>query len=89
MIIFGWGKQKMKFHGYANKRLCSHCHNEAVWVFHEISTWFSLFFIPVFPYKTEYRLICPVCQYGYNIKPHELNKMKAQWASNSVPSPVP
>lgn len=27
----------------------------------KITTWFTLFFIPVIPYKTEYISVCPIC----------------------------
>lgn len=63
-ILFGWGKRTFDHLGSAGTHLCPNCSNLAQWSFVRIRTWFALFFIPVFPYKTLYMNMCPVCKHG-------------------------
>ena len=72
-FIFGWGRQLKKKFGPVFKKMCSHCHNEDYWIFLRISTWFTLFFIPVIPYSWKYFLACPICEYGVYLKPAQFN----------------
>lgn len=76
MIIFGWGKQTIWNVGAVFKQLCSHCNNEEYWVLVRKTTWFTLFFVPVIPYKTEWLLICPVCKYGVELKAEQVQKFR-------------
>lgn len=76
MIIFGWGKQTIWTIGAVFKQLCSNCNNEDYWVLIRRTTWFTLFFIPVIPYNTEWLLLCPVCQYGIKLKSEQVDKYK-------------
>ncbi len=41
---------------------CPRCHNTSEWPIHQEKTYFSLFFIPLIPYKTRHLLACPVCR---------------------------
>jgi len=43
---------------------------------HGISTWFTLFFIPVFPYENKYFLSCPVCSFGVKLDSAKFNELK-------------
>lgn len=76
MIIFGWGKQTIKQIGITFKNLCNHCHNEEYWILTRITTWFTLFFIPVIPYSIKYFLSCPVCQYGLTLDSTQTEQIK-------------
>lgn len=67
MFIFGWGHQMKRIFGPVFKHHCDHCNNDEYWVLHKISVWFTLFFIPVFPYEINYLLLCPVCTYGIKL----------------------
>lgn len=40
------------------------------------TTWFTLFFIPVIPYKTEWWLLCPTCQYGITLESEQVEKIR-------------
>lgn len=64
MLIFGWGHAKTKHYGPVQKQQCQNCFNEDYWSLYKQSTWFTLFFIPVFPYKSEYYFLCPICSQG-------------------------
>jgi hypothetical protein len=76
MIIFGWGHQTIKQIGIAFKQLCGHCHNEDYWILTRIMTWFTLFFIPIFPYSIKYFLSCPVCKYGLTLDDKQVDEIK-------------
>ncbi|MEN9913023.1 MAG: hypothetical protein RLY66_431 [Candidatus Parcubacteria bacterium] len=84
MIIFGWGFQTIKNFGPVFKKLCSHCHNEHYWVLTKIKTWFTLFFIPVFPYKIEHYLSCPVCKYGVTLNGDQFTQMEPLAETNQL-----
>lgn len=64
-FIFGWGRQKDKYIGNVFRFPCGNCRNVVDWELQEYSKWFALFFLLVFPYKTERMVICPICNYGY------------------------
>lgn len=76
MIIFGWGKQLIKIIGPVFKHHCPNCGNEDYWILKRISTWFTLFFIPVIPYEWKYFLMCPVCERGLYLKSDQYNELK-------------
>ena len=64
MIIYGWGRQTRKNYGVAFRQTCGHCGKEDYWRLMRIRTWFTLFFIPIIPYSTEFFLHCPICERG-------------------------
>lgn len=84
MIIFGWGRQTIKQIGVVFKQLCGHCNNEEYWVLTRMMTWFTLFFIPVFPYKIEYFLSCPICKYGFTLNHDQVNEIKPLAEANQL-----
>ncbi len=75
MIIFGWGKTKVKEYGPVVPLKCEHCNNLQGWILKEISIWTTLFFIPTLPYKVDYILCCPICLYGYKLNRHKFNEL--------------
>jgi uncharacterized protein YbaR (Trm112 family) len=60
-IIFGWGKGTTKDIGAALPYDCPNCKNGVMLHYITVTTWFSLFFIPLIPYQVRHLLICPVC----------------------------
>jgi len=84
MIIFGWGHQTIKNFGPAFKQLCSHCNNEEYWVLTRTMTWFTLFFIPIFPYSIKYFLSCPVCQYGLTLDSGQTEQIRPIAEANQL-----
>lgn len=61
MIIWGWGKVTKKVIGSVFQRTCNFCNSTSVWQLFLMRTWFTLFFIPVIPYKIRYGIGCPNC----------------------------
>ncbi len=84
MVIFGWGRQTIRQIGVLFKQLCNHCHNEEYWILTKITTWFTLFFIPVFPYSVKYFLSCPVCKYGLTLDQKEIELFKPIAETNQL-----
>jgi len=84
MIIFGWGRQKTKDYGPTFKRVCDHCKNEDYWNLTSVSTWFTLFFIPIFPYSIKRFLTCPVCTYGFELESVQFESVKPIAESNKL-----
>jgi len=75
-VLFGFGKQTLKKHGPVFKSRCDRCNNEELWILYTRRTWFTLFFIPVIPYSTEYLLVCPICSYGVVITREKFDELK-------------
>ena len=84
MIIFGWGHQTIWVIGPAFQRMCDHCHNEEHWVLMRRTTWFTLFWIPVIPYKTERLLLCPTCKYGLELDSAQFEKLRPIAETNQM-----
>jgi hypothetical protein len=49
------------------KTYCPHCHNQDFWIREKQVQNLTLFFLPVFPVKTNYAYYCPICRHGRNI----------------------
>lgn len=64
-VIFGWGRSTRRILGWALSQMCPRCHNQRPWAVVRIRRWFTLFFIPVFPYASRYLKMCPVCSFGF------------------------
>ena len=62
-FIFGFGKQTIKTTWSNNDRTCPRCNNTKKWPYKKITYWFTLFFIPIIPYKVVYLTVCPICGY--------------------------
>ncbi|MCD4761558.1 zinc-ribbon domain-containing protein [bacterium] len=58
------------------KNHCSHCNNEDYWQLVKMTTWFSLFLIPLIPYENKYMLICPICEYGVKLNSDQFSEYK-------------
>ena len=68
-IIWGFGHNRTKSFGVVGAAVCGRCNNNVQRGLLKVTTWFTLFFIPVIPYRTMYLLICPICG-----QPEELTK---------------
>lgn len=87
MIIFGWGYRTAKNFGPVRKVQCSNCNNEASWHLQKLTTWFTLFFIPVIPYKTDHLLVCPVCRCCLELKKEEFEQLRELVQSSEFKGP--
>jgi len=76
MIIWGWGKVTKKIIGQAFEHICTHCNKAEIWQLCIVRTWFTLFFIPVIPYKKRYCVVCPNCESYRELTEEQFEKMK-------------
>ena len=60
-FIVGFGKTTIDDLGSAGVRLCPRCGNRREWRSLRVRTWFTLFFIPLIPYRTRFVALCPIC----------------------------
>ncbi|QUI22905.1 AAC(3) family N-acetyltransferase [Vallitalea pronyensis] len=75
MLIFGWGLKTVKRYGMLSHQMCQTCHTESGWQLVKVTTWFTLFFIPVMPVSIKRMLICTKCNAGRIIKKELFNQL--------------
>jgi len=75
-FLFGWGHQIKRDFGPVLMNKCSHCNNEGYMRLKRISEWFTLFFVPIIPYKIQSYLICPICEYGFQLDGEKYKKFR-------------
>lgn len=66
-FIFGWNHQKTTSFGPVEQHKCQNCHNTEFWHLNKISSYFTLFFIPIFAHDNDYWFHCPTCNYGIKL----------------------
>jgi hypothetical protein len=79
VIIFGYHGGKRKDLGEALPMRCPRCNNTTVYRWMAVTSWFSLFFIPVLPLKRRDYLVCPICTRAL-----ELRREQREMAANLV-----
>lgn len=67
-VIFGWNHQEVTSIGPVYQHQCPNCHNTEFWHLSKISKYFTLFFIPVFPYGSDNWYYCPTCNYSLKLE---------------------
>lgn len=72
-FIFGFGHRTVKIFTTLPLTGCQRCHNNVEMGVVRVTLWFTLFFIPIIPYKKEYLVICPVCKDGTRISKSEFD----------------
>jgi hypothetical protein len=65
-FIIGVGKRTVDRVVSAGQRVCPNCGNRAEWSTARVRSWVTLFFVPVFPYKSETASTCSIC--GYSVE---------------------
>lgn len=73
-LIFSIADTKVKHLGNAGLMDCPRCNNTSEWPIHQQKTYFSVFFIPLVPYRTEFTLSCPVCRETRSISEAEKDR---------------
>jgi ribosomal protein S27E len=74
--IIGFGKQTRKDFGAVAKVTCPRCSNELFYHLIHTRIWFTYFFIPVLPYRSQYNLECPVCSHEIAVYAAEIEAAK-------------
>ena len=71
-LLFGLGKQTIKKLGKTREHVCGHCHKPSQRILIKVVDWFTIFFLPIFPYLTRYVLVCPLCDNAREVNRDEL-----------------
>ncbi len=71
MVILGWDYKKIQNYGPVKREQCNNCNNETTFQLQKLSTWFTLFLLPIIPYRTDYLLVCPICKNYHEIDSSE------------------
>ncbi|NPD45522.1 MULTISPECIES: zinc-ribbon domain-containing protein [unclassified Lentimicrobium] len=77
-VIFGLDDAKPEITVSTFTNHCHHCNNTTKWHYAKHQTSFSLFFLPLFPVKTKYYYLCPICNHGDEISSNEYQRMTNQ-----------
>ncbi|MCL2165811.1 MAG: zinc-ribbon domain-containing protein [Clostridiales bacterium] len=77
-FLFGFGKQTIKKMGKIKEHVCSHCHKPSQCILVKVVDWFTIFFIPIFPYLTRYALTCPLCDNARELSREELTEIATE-----------
>jgi hypothetical protein len=91
MIIFGYGSGRRKDHGEALPIVCPQCHNSTFYRYISVTSWFSLFFVPLIPVKRRDYLVCPICSRALALRKDQremasrLVELTARYRSGSIP----
>jgi hypothetical protein len=83
LIIFGW--RTTLAHVATLLVQCSHCQTPAAHHVRKLRRWFTLFFIPLIPYKTVHYTTCTYCGVELVISGEEAQRLAAA-AQPEVPS---
>ncbi|HUD69458.1 MAG TPA: zinc ribbon domain-containing protein [Acidimicrobiales bacterium] len=93
MILFGFrGRRKRLATVFIE---CPQCHRTCSQVVARTQRWFTLFFIPIFPFSTKYFTVCSMCSGATKIdrtRAEHLSKMGEQQAGQpavSTPDATP
>jgi hypothetical protein len=73
-FLFGWGRRTLKDYGATYAVKCPNCNNSNFWNLVHLRLWFTLFFIPVFPYESKHLILCPVCQNGIRLTGQQVKR---------------
>ena len=73
-IIFGFDTYTRIIGTVREIYKCENCNNEIIRNIIRVRKWFSLFWIPCIPYSSKYYVVCPTCEYGYEINKPNITK---------------
>jgi hypothetical protein len=73
LTIIGFGKTTVSDLGETGlEQQCVWCSARVYYHLIFIRTWFTYFFVPVLPYRSEYRVECLLCGGGVRIRGNEM-----------------
>lgn len=76
VILYGTKKFKRVKGRTVHPVHCQHCGSDSQWHLINLWTWFTLFYIPLFPVRKVRMLICPSCSYGVKINKDNQDLLK-------------
>jgi hypothetical protein len=85
MILWGWGRRTVKHLGRITRK-CPYCHNTGWFEVVTVRTWFTLFFIPVIPYRVRHVMMCTNCGGSVELDAERMATAKQVIATGGVSS---
>ena len=76
LTIIGFGKRTSRDYGAITSLECPRCHQNVSYHLIYTRTWFTYFFIPLFPYRSQYRVACPICSHSILLQGKEIEAAK-------------
>lgn len=76
-------KISKKAFGTISQRECTSCGQMSYWDLCIVKVWFKFLFIPLFPYKKKYCLVCSNCNHYLEIEKSEFDKLHNQILSGA------
>lgn len=67
-FMFGFRRRQFKILGETKPKKCGQCSHERPLKYVEETRWFSILFVPLFPYKKRHVVVCQVCGAGIEDK---------------------
>ena len=83
MILWGWGKRTVKHLGQI-RQACPSCQHTGWFNVVTIRTWFTLFFIPVIPYRVRHVMMCTNCGGTVELDAERMAKAKQMIAAGDT-----
>ena len=77
LIIWGF-RDTDKELGTVDYLHCNRCNNDSNWRLQRTTSWFTLFFIPVIPYRRVYYVYFPICHWTTEIPKEEAKRIMAR-----------
>jgi len=66
-VIILFGTRRMRKPLGNVMMLCQRCQRPSAHALFKLHTWFTLFFIPIFPFSVKYATACPMCGVGTQV----------------------
>jgi len=86
-VIILFGTKRMRTSLGTVMLLCQRCQRPSAHAVVKLRTWFTLFFIPLFPVGVKYATACPMCGVGTRIDKAQADHLQAV-AAEQVAAPV-
>ena len=84
IFIFGLGKITKRNYGSLHDKKCKFCQENNEYELLRTITWFTLFFIPIIPYRFMYYLVCPNCEHGYEITRDQFDSIRETGLGSNI-----
>ncbi|MCI8565780.1 MAG: zinc-ribbon domain-containing protein [Lachnospiraceae bacterium] len=75
LILFGTRRTEKQLTA-GNEYRCPRCGNVRHWPVVQYTSWFSLFFVPLIPYRKKYYEMCPICRAGREVSAGQAQRLE-------------
>ncbi len=76
IIQFGWNKKIIKNLGEVKDQQCGNCHQTAIGQLNTVTSYITVYMIPILPTDIKYLYFCPICKHGIILEASKINTYK-------------